>query len=76
MTRKSMDKSTVRGFLVVLAAGVASLAVAACDDGSMRPYGGGYYSNAPYAGGWAYDGWYDGYYGPIYDGYWGNDGNF
>jgi hypothetical protein len=22
----------------------------------------------------AYDGYYDDYYGPIYDGYWGNDG--
>ncbi len=24
----------------------------------------------------AYDGFYDGYYGPFYDGYWGNDGFF
>jgi hypothetical protein len=23
-----------------------------------------------------YNGWYDGYYGPIYDGYWGRDGFF
>ncbi|KUR76103.1 hypothetical protein [Novosphingobium sp. FSW06-99] len=30
------------------------------------------YAPGPYA----YDGWYDGYYGPIYDGYWGNDGYF
>jgi hypothetical protein len=27
-------------------------------------------------GPYAYDGWYDGYYGPIYDGYWGDDGYF
>ena len=24
----------------------------------------------------AYDGYYDGYYGPYYDGYWGTDGFF
>lgn len=30
------------------------------------------YAPGPYA----YDGWYDGYYGPIYDGYWGDDGYF
>jgi hypothetical protein len=30
-----------------------------------------------YAGGsYAYDGFYDDYYGPIYDGYWGDDGGF
>ncbi|MGH6986683.1 MAG: hypothetical protein ACRED9_07580 [Caulobacteraceae bacterium] len=23
-----------------------------------------------------YDGWYDGYYGPIYNGYWGDNGVF
>jgi len=23
-----------------------------------------------------YDGWYDGYYGPVHDGYWGTDGYF
>ena len=27
-------------------------------------------------GPYAYDGYYDGYYGPVYDGYWGNDGYF
>lgn len=35
-------------------------------------YGGGVYAGGPYA----YDGFYDGYYGPIYDGYWGTDGAF
>lgn len=32
----------------------------------------GYGYGSPYA----YDGYYDGFYGPIYDGYWGNDGAF
>ncbi len=38
-------------------------------------YGGG--ARFAYGGGpYAYDGWYDGYYGPIYDGYWGRNGYF
>lgn len=35
------------------------------------------YGSVGYAGGpYAYDGFYDDYYGPIYDGYWGGDGFF
>lgn len=45
---------------------------------SCYEYGGygvastGYYGDGYYP----YDGWYDGYYGPIYDGYWGSDNYF
>ncbi len=35
-------------------------------------YGGSIYAGSPYA----YDGYYDGFYGPIYDGYWGTDNYF
>jgi hypothetical protein len=47
---------------------LASLPLAAC----AGTYGGVEYGPGPYA----YDGYYDGYYGPIYDGYWGGDGAF
>ena len=29
-----------------------------------------------YGDAYPYDGWYDGYYGPLHDGYWGNNGYF
>jgi hypothetical protein len=35
-------------------------------------YGADVYAGGPYA----YDGYYDDFYGPIYDGYWGDDGFF
>lgn len=35
-------------------------------------YGGAYVVGEPVA----YDGFYDGYYGPFYDGYWASDGFF
>lgn len=35
----------------------------------------GYYGSGPVAD-VEYDGYYDGYYGPIYDGYWGDSGVF
>ena len=68
---------------IVLLAGIAAgaLSLAGCADG---PYGGGYggggisigvgnyWDQGPYA----YDGYYDDYYGNIYDGYWGGDGAF
>ena len=44
--------------------------LAACDDG--YGYGGVGYASTPYA----YNGYYDGFYGPIYDGYWGSDRYF
>ena len=49
---------------------MSPLALSACADD-------GYYHGGPYVGaGLAYDGYYDGFYGPIYDGYWGGDGFF
>jgi hypothetical protein len=46
------------------------LALGGCETGGY--YGGG----VAYGGGYPYDGYYDGYYGPIDTGYWGNDGYF
>ena len=56
--------------LIVLCATLSALPLAACSEG--YGYGGGIYAGGPYA----YDGFYDDYYGPIYDGYWGTDGIF
>jgi hypothetical protein len=51
-----------------------AIALAGCDGG--YGYGGTSlgigYAGSPYA----YNGYYDGFYGPIYDGYWGNDNYF
>jgi len=50
---------------------LCTVPLAGCADDYA--YGGGVaYGPGPYA----YDGWYDGYYGPIYDGYWGSDNYF
>lgn len=58
--------------LTVMALAVASVPLAGCM--AEYGYGGGpaIYASGPYA----YDGWYDGYYGQIYDGYWGSDNYF
>jgi hypothetical protein len=58
----------MKGALTVALLSLSSVALAGCAGGP------GYQMDA--AGPYAYDGWYDGYYGPIYDGYWGDDGNF
>jgi hypothetical protein len=56
--------------LLALCATLPALALSACYDD-------GYYGGVGYAGGpYGYDGYYDDYYGPIYDGYWGDDGAF
>lgn len=56
--------------MIALCATLVTLPLAGCyEDG----YGGvamGY--GSPYA----YNGFYDDYYGPVYDGYWGTDGGF
>jgi hypothetical protein len=56
--------------LIPLCVSFAALTLGGCagDYG----YGGGVYAGGPYA----YEGFYDDFYGPIYDGYWGNDGFF
>ncbi|WP_338467703.1 hypothetical protein RXV95_03870 [Novosphingobium sp. ZN18A2] len=71
-----------RAITLVALAG-ASLALSGCMGtgygvglGYSSGYGGGYYPSGYGYGAYPYDGWYDGYYGPIYDGYWGNDGYF
>ena len=49
---------------------IASLSLAACEDGP-------YYHHRPMAYNDAgYDVWYDNYYGSVYDGYWGDDGSY
>jgi hypothetical protein len=54
--------------LVLLTMTTMPLAACAGDYG----YGVADYGPGPYS----YDGYYDGYYGPIYDGYWGSDNHF
>jgi hypothetical protein len=55
----------------LLTASAAVVLVAGCAD-----YGMGYgYGPGPVAD-VEYDGYYDGAYGPIYDGYWGDNGAF
>lgn len=59
-----------------LFAGAAVAMLAGCADFADTGY---YGDTAYYDDGYgppadiAYDGWYDGFYGPIYDGYWNND---
>ncbi|WP_353228302.1 hypothetical protein [Novosphingobium sp.] len=50
---------------------LASLPLSAC-VGEYGPGMGIGYDSGPYA----YDGYYDGYYGQVYDGYWGDDNAF
>lgn len=57
--------------LLAAAALMPALSLGACAGGYYGG-GGGYYAGGPVA----YDGFYDDYYGPIYDGYWGTDGFF
>ncbi len=59
---------------LALSALVPIVALSACDDGyGYGGYGGGIaYASRPYA----YNGYYDGFYGPIFDGYWGTDNFF
>jgi hypothetical protein len=54
----------------ILGAAAALALVAGCADQAYGPEPG--YGPGPVV---EYDGWYDGYYGPIYDGYW-NGGVF
>ncbi|GAA0337232.1 hypothetical protein GCM10009087_54560 [Sphingomonas oligophenolica] len=55
--------------LLVALCTLSALPLGACADG----YGyGGVSAGIPYA----YNGYYDDFYGPVYDGYWGDDGGF
>lgn len=61
----------MKRLLLATAILLPAFALSACDNGFG--YGGTSvgvgYAGSPYA----YDAYYDGFYGPIYDGYWGND---
>ncbi len=59
----------MKRFLALAGVAAAALSLSACAE---ETYGGGVAWDAPYA----YDGWYDGAYGSVYDGYWGDDGYF
>ena len=64
--------------LIATLAASAALGLAACESDGYYDGGGGfsagYYGHGPrYV--W-YDGWYDNFYGPVYDGYWGPGGAF
>ena len=60
----------MKHMLLAACAMLPALTLTACYDD-------GYYGGVGYAGGpYAYDGYYDDYYGPVYDGYWGDDGFF
>lgn len=62
----------MRKMLIALCAALPALSLGGCAAG----YGGGY-GRVDYAGGpYGYDGYYDDFYGPIHDGYWGSDGFF
>jgi len=55
--------------IVLLSLAAFALPLSACATDS---YDGRFYADAAYP----YDGYYDGFYGPIYDGYWGSNGYF
>jgi hypothetical protein len=59
----------MRKMLIALGAAGLAMTVSACADYGYGPHRGG-----PEA--MAYDGYYDDFYGPFYDGYWGDDGAF
>ena len=61
-------------FAPLLCASAAAVLLSACayDDG-YRHHG---YAGGEVSVGYGYDGYYDDYYGPLYDGYWGGDGAF
>ena len=57
--------------LLVALCAVSALSLGACTEG--RGYGGVEVGlGTPYG----YSSYYDDYYGPVYDGYWGDDGGF
>lgn len=62
----------MKKLLLALCATVPALSLGAC----ATDYGDGRYGSAYYGGPYSYTGYYDGFYGPIYDGYWGRDNYF
>jgi hypothetical protein len=59
----------MKRLIIALCATIPAGLVGGC---ASYGYGAGVYAGGPYA----YDGYYDDFYGPIYDGYWGDDGFF
>jgi hypothetical protein len=58
--------------IIALSVACAALPLAGCVGEGYGSGGVAIGYGSPYA----YDGFYDDYYGPIYDGYWGGDGFF
>jgi hypothetical protein len=61
----------MKRLIIALCATIPAALVGGCADTGYG-YGADFYAGGPYA----YDGYYDDFYGPIYDGYWGDDGFF
>ncbi|HKT86104.1 MAG TPA: hypothetical protein VJQ77_08475 [Novosphingobium sp.] len=59
----------MRSWKILLAAPLL-VGLAGCVEDGYAGVQSAYYDPYPY------NGWYDGFYGPIYDGYWGDDGFF
>lgn len=59
----------MKRFMALAGIAAVALSLSAC---AAEVYSGG----GDWGGPVAYDGWYDGYYGDVYDGYWGSDGYF
>lgn len=55
--------------LIALSFGAACIGLSACADDYYGPHRYAY-EHGPVG----YDGYYDNFYGPVYDGYWGDDG--
>lgn len=53
---------------------LAALSLTACGANNLTSTTGTYVGNTK--GTFTYEGYYDGYLGPVYDGYWGTDGVF
>lgn len=60
----------MKRILIALCVAGSAMTISACAGG--YGYGTDVYAGGPYG----FDGFYDDFYGPIYDGYWGNDDRF
>jgi hypothetical protein len=68
VTTLPIFEDAMKKMMIALGALLPALSLGACAAG---------YGRVDYAGGpYSYDGYYDDFYGPIYDGYWGGDGFF
>ncbi len=64
----------MRRILLVLSLGAACASMTACADTYYATDGGHHRLHAYEHTAIGYDGFYDGHYGPVYDGYWSSEG--